>query len=149
MEKRWGAVWFIALFMLFFAAAPACAESWFSITGDPADPAADTVQVAPDTVVVFTTLRVMKIRANRAVTRAGYDGVPYRSYVSTVQIDCETNEARFRKLELFYGPLWTGPNRVVDYPENEMPKMVFMDLQPNPVERIVQAACVVGKIQTR
>ena len=127
----------------------AWADIWFSITGDPGDATVDTVQVAPDSVVVFSNLRVMKIRTSRAAPRQGFDGAPYRSYLSAVQIDCDNNEARFRKLELFNGPLWTGPSREVEYADADMPKMGFLDMQPNPAERIVQAACVVGKVQTR
>ncbi len=127
----------------------AFADDWFSITGDPDDAAANTVQVAPDSVVVFANLRFVKVRTNRAAVRQGYDGIPYRSYVSTAQIDCDTHAARFRKLELFEGPLWTGPHRSLEYAEADMPKMNFRDMLPNPTERIVQAACVVGRVQTR
>lgn len=141
-------IWF-AIGLLVAGQCPALADTWFSISGDPLNAGVDTVQVAPDTVVVFGDLRVMKIRTNRAAMRQGYDGVPFRSYVSTVQIDCESRDARFRKLELFFEASWSGPSRVIDYADREMPKMAFQDMRPNPVERIVQAACEVGKVQSR
>ncbi|APW38386.1 hypothetical protein RD110_15275 [Rhodoferax koreense] len=127
----------------------AFADSWFSITGDPLDPAVETVQVAPDTVVVFGDMRVMKIRTNRAAVRKGFDGLPFRSYESSVQIDCTTREANFRRLELFDDALWRGAGRVLDFANAAMPRMLFQDMRPNPVERIVQAACDVGKVQNR
>lgn len=139
----------VAFFLLLAVHGVTFAETWFSIAGNPLDSAIDTVQAAPDTVVVFGNLRVMKIRTNRAAVRQGYDGLPFRSYLSTVQIDCESRDTRFRKLELFDEALWRGPSRMIDYADREMPKMVFQDMRPNPVARIVQAACEVGKVQSR
>ena len=122
---------------------------WLTMAGDLTTPQVDTVEVSPDSVTVFKNLRVMKIRTNRAANRITYDGLPYRSYHGTVHIDCDAKQARFRQMRYFLGPLWTGEARNVEYPEGDMPPVAFRDLNPNPVARIVQAACAIGTVQSR
>ena len=117
------------------------AELWLTLAGDPQNQQADTVQVQPDTLVVFAEFRTIHIRVNRAGARPGYDGQPYRSYNGLVHVNCEAQKARFRKLQLFANPLWAGAERSVEYTDKNMPPMAFVGIQPNPNKRIVQAAC--------
>ena len=130
-------------------AQPKPAEVWLTITGDSRAAAADTVQFSPESVVVFADLRTMRIRVSRAHDRKGYDDRPYRAYVSTVHIDCMRLTARFRQLQLFAGPLWTGASRVIAYRDADMPPMAFNEIEPNPSARIVQAACSIDRVQAR
>lgn len=117
------------------------AELWLTLAGDPQIPQVDTVQVQPDTLVVFAEFRTIHIRVNRAGTRPGYDGQPYRSYNGLVHVNCDSKKARFRKLQLFADPIWAGAERSVEYTDKNMPPMAFAGMQPNPNTRIVQAAC--------
>jgi len=135
-------------------AAPACGPAlaqthWLTIVGDMTDPAVDTVEVSPDSVVGLDELRVMKIRTNRKQERITYDHKPYRSYFGSIQIDCVRKEARFRQIRYFLGPMWTGAARDVEYPEAAMPPVALRDFQPNPVQRIVQAACNISSVRSR
>jgi hypothetical protein len=135
--------------LLAAGAGNAHAQSWFTVLGDIGDTSVDTVQVAPDTVAAFADLRAMTIRTSRGRLRTGFDGASYRSYVAQVHVDCDSRIARFKQLDLFAAPMWTGARREFRYADAEMPRMVFKDMQPNPVERIVQAACTVQNVQTR
>lgn len=132
------------------ACAPVFAQSvWLAITGDATDAGVDTVEVSPDSVLVFQQLRVMKIRVNRASERVGFDELPYRSYLATVQVDCSAKKAHFRQLQLFAGPMRTGADRRLAYAEDHMRQMLFRDMEPNPVARIVLAACTIPSVQSR
>ena len=123
--------------------------TWLTVVGDAQDASADTVQIEPESVVVFSSLRTIRIRVSRGRERSGYDNRPYRSYIASVQIDCPHESASFRQIQLFLGPLWTRDSRVLNYREADMPPMVFRDIQPNPSSRIVQAACSIERVQTR
>lgn len=116
-------------------------ELWLTVIGDVTNPAVDTVEVATSTVAREGELRLMKIRTHRMHERVTFESKPYRSYLGQIQIDCTAEEARFRELRYFRGPLWTGQVRDVAFPRDAMPKVVFRDVQPNPVQRIVRAAC--------
>lgn len=123
--------------------------TWLTVVGDVADASSDTVQIEPESVVVFSSLRTIRIRVSRGHERTGYDDRPYRSYIASVQIDCSNLSASFRQIQLFQGPHWSRDSRVLNYREADMPPMVFRDIQPNPSARIVQAACSIDRVQTR
>jgi len=124
-------------------------ESWLTVQGNPTDPAADTVQVAPETIAVFDTLRSVQVRVNRAARRDTYDGGQYQSYRATVEVNCQTKTAQFRRHQYFLVPLWTGESRIVEHQEGNLPPVMFRSLTPNPVQRIVQAACTLQEVKTR
>ncbi|MBP7564539.1 MAG: hypothetical protein KA795_00890 [Burkholderiaceae bacterium] len=130
-------------------AARAAQTTWLTIMGDPSDAASDVVQIEPESVVVFSNLRTIRIRVSRAHPRKGYDERPYRGFIGAVHIDCANATARYRQLQLFSGPLWTGASRVVNYTDAAMPPMAFRDIEPNPTARIVQAACTIDRVQTK
>lgn len=124
------------------------ADTWLTVAGDPQNQDADTVQVKPDTIVAFSELRTMQIRVNRSQPRPSYDGGPYRSYRAIAHIKCQTKDAKFRRLELYAGPLWTGASRTIEYQETKMPLMAFNDMRPNPNGRIIQAACTLQSVKS-
>ncbi|RZL67062.1 MAG: hypothetical protein EOP77_05985 [Variovorax sp.] len=141
-----------AVALLCLAAGVAAAAdrlTWLTVVGDSGSATSDSVQIEPESMMVFSGLRTIRIRVSRAHERTGYDDRPYRSYIASVQIDCSNLSANFRQLELFRGPLWTGDARVLNYREADMPLMVFRDVQPNPTSRIVQAACSIERVQTK
>ena len=131
------------------AAAAADRLTWLTVVGDSASAASDSVQIEPESVVVFASLRTIRIRVSRSHERTGYDDRPYRSYIASVQIDCSNLSASFRQIQLFMGPRWSGDSRILNYREADMPPMVFRDFQPNPTSRIVQAACSIDRVQTK
>lgn len=152
VSPRASSIGFALAAALLVACAPAGAApltTWFTLLGNPDDARADTVQIEPETVVVFSNLRTMRIRTSRGQERSGYDGRAYRSYVAMVHIDCNDKSARFRQIQLFAGPLWTGNQRIVNYDDAQMPPMAFRDMRPNPAERIVLAACTIDRVQSR
>lgn len=114
-----------------------------TVTGDPADPSADTVQVDPEMVSVQGDLRTMRVWVSRALPRTSWDGVPYRSYESQVVFNCARQRARYVSIQYFEEPLWAGaPFKTVDYSTGPVRWMRFVDVDPNPSARIVRAACV-------
>ena len=100
----------------------------------------DTVQVDP--VARDTEPRVMGVRVSRSAPRISWDGVPYRSYVAEVEFDCTLRTARYLGITFFLEPLWQGaPVRTVDYRADDPRRMEFREIDPNPTQRIVSAAC--------
>ncbi len=84
----------------------------------------------------------MAIRVNRARPRARWHGVAYRSYTATVAIDCTAKAGRYVSLDFFRLPLWKGTSHNTStYASTEMRPMQFLDISPNPTERMVKAAC--------
>ncbi|MFZ4287443.1 surface-adhesin E family protein [Variovorax sp. HJSM1_2] len=129
------------------AAAPVVEPIWLTILGDPLDPLSETVQVDVTSAVVFDTSRLVSIRANRSQDRMARDGQAFRSYVSSVMIDCETGVARHRSQMLYAGPLWTGSMRSVVYDEKDVRMLAFRDMAANPKDRIVKAACSINTVK--
>lgn len=116
--------------------------AWFTVLGDPKDPALNTIEVDPVPVSVQGETRTMKIRVSRSLPRTSWDGVPYRSYTSTVQFDCANKTARYLSLDFYKEPLWKGESHQTStYPEGVVRQMAFRDVTPNPTQRLIRAAC--------
>jgi hypothetical protein len=114
---------------------------WFTITGDPRDASVDTVEVDPVAVSAAGDRKTMNVRVNRARERLNWEGVPYRSYESQVVFSCRAKKAEYLVATFYMAPLWQGmPHKTTDYADNPRP-MLFLDVVPNPTERIVRAAC--------
>jgi len=115
---------------------------WFTVAGDPANAALNTVQVDPVPVDVKDGVRTMRVRVSRSLPRTSWDGVPYRSYESLVVFDCAKDSARYLSITYFTQPLWAGPSsQTVSYATGEPRLMLFRDVEPNPTQRILHAAC--------
>lgn len=116
------------------------APTWFTVVGDPLDEDSNTVQVNP--VTREADPRKMQVRVSRSAPRISWDGVPYRSYVATVLFDCQRHIARYLAIRYHLTATWQGtPHRVVDYAAGPPRLMEFRDMVPNPMARIVAAAC--------
>lgn len=121
---------------------------WFTVAGNPLDPAVDTVQVDPVTIGFDgdgdgdsrpLSMR-MNLRVNRSVERINWKKGPYRSYESQVVFDCQARRGAYLQVRYYMQPLWQGgPHNVADYRGNPRP-MLFRDMEPNPVSRIVRPA---------
>jgi hypothetical protein len=74
------------------------ADTWLTITGDPANSANHYIQVNAAAIDIKDDLRVIPVRINRATlwTAAG-EGVQFRSVATEVQIDCTQQTARYVK----------------------------------------------------
>jgi hypothetical protein len=138
-----GMVKHLVLYSLMGLAGSAMAEaSWFTIMGDAANPAVDTIEVDAVPVTTAGHLRTLRVRVSRAQPRQSWDGVPYRSYRSEVVFDCKSRSARYSMLEFFHQPGWAGqPHNKSIYAESAPRWMAFVDVEPNPTERIIRAAC--------
>ncbi len=116
--------------------------TWLNVLGDPKDVAVNTIEVDPIPVAVNGDLRTMKIRVSRSVQRTSWDGVPYRSYTSTVLFDCASKTARYLSLDFYMEPAWQGTShKTSTYPPDVKRPMEFRDVTPNPTQRLVRAAC--------
>ena len=132
--------WFALLAVLCCSGAQA-ASNWFTITGDPADGAVDTVQVDPATIRTDGARKVMAVRVSRAAERRNAENLPYRSYESQVAVDCRARRAGYTYAIFYAAPLWQGqPLRTNDYAGSPRP-MLLRDVDPNPTQRIIRAAC--------
>lgn len=145
MRKSQSLLLVSALFCMLLAPARA-ASPWLTVVGDVDDAASDTVQVDPTLKAVNGELRSMAIRVNRASMRTSPDGVLFRSYIAQVEFNCLKAEARFQTVSYFLSPLWHGvAHRTVVFTPANARLMRFRDMDPNPVERIVRAACMAGR----
>jgi hypothetical protein len=115
---------------------------WLTIVGDPDNPRENTVQVDPVPLSVSGENRTLRVRLSRSSQRVNPDGVPYRSFESTVLFDCATNTARYLETRFYDRPGWSGEvSKVLAYPDHPPRAMLFRDLEPNPSQRIIHAAC--------
>ena len=115
--------------------------SWLTVIGSAEDPNVDTILIDPTPLDVEGHLRWMTLRLNRAKQRTSTDGIVFRSFTSVIEFDCEKRTARFTKTQFYSGPLWTSPGRTMDYPASMVRPMVFREIEPNPRERVIKAAC--------
>lgn len=115
---------------------------WLTITGAPENPSLNTVQVDPVPLERGEDQRTMRVRVSRATQRMSWDGVPYRSYESNVLFDCRDNTARYLTITFFRQPGWKGEShQTVDYSRGAPRWMEFREMEPNPHQRILHAAC--------
>ena len=135
-----GVRWWLGCFGQ-LAAGLAAGAAWFTVAGNPDDPAADTVQVDPVAVMLAGERRTMNLRVSRSQDRANWEGVPYRSYEARVAFECRAKKAEYRFARFYMAPLWQGEaHKTTDYSNNPRP-MRFLDMAPNPTDRIIRAAC--------
>ena len=130
------------LLALWSAAGVQAQSSWLTVTGDPADPAVNTIEVDPTPVSVNANGRVMWVRVSRSAPRTSWDGVAYQSYRAQVLFDCPRNSASYAAIDFYLAPLWQGePYQTSVYGPEARRSMQFLDVTPNPTARIVRAAC--------
>lgn len=137
---------------LLWGTAPAQPDNeWLTMAGEgemPYKTDQDLIQVHPQSIQIGPEFRTMEVRVNRNVQRTNWDGVPYRSYVSTVEVDCTKKTARYVLMHYYLTPVWSGPvYKTIAYPPQQLRMMAFRDVVPNPRERIVKAACLGTTIQ--
>lgn len=114
---------------------------WFTVVGNPGDPLVDTVQVDPVAAQVEGHRKTMSLRVSRASPRLNWEQLPYRSYEARVVFDCRGRKGSYLHATYYPVPLWAGePHNVTDYSNHPRP-VLFRDIEPNPTERIVRAAC--------
>ena len=131
----------VVLLMLALPAAYA-QTAWLTIVGDPRDPSVNTIEVDPVPLATSDGQKTMRIRVSRSEPRVNWDGIPYRSYESTVQFDCLGNTARYLEISFYMQPGWAGEiHKVVTYPASMPRWMLFREVEPNPYQRIIHAAC--------
>ena len=138
------------LFLVLVLVCPAAyaQTEWLTIVGDPANPLADTIQVDPMPVSVAGDYRTMRVRVSRSDHHVNWDGVPYRSYESSVLFDCVSNTARYLEIHFYMQPVWAGEvHKVVTYTSGLPRWILFREVEPNPYQRIIHAAC--GAFQRR
>lgn len=116
---------------------------WLSIVGEAQNATADTVEVDASSAVAFESMRLIKLRVNRAKPRPGFDGLPYQSYYSTAIVDCTALKAWHRTISLFERPLWRGQMRIREYTETDGHGVTFSEMEPNPRDRLIKAACAI------
>ena len=124
------------------------ADTWLTIVGDPANSANHYIQVNAAAIEIKDDLRVIPVRINRATlwTATG-EGTQFRSVVTAVQIDCTRQTARYVKAAFYVQPDFRGePFRVTTYGGDDIRPMIFKDMNDDPHERIIKAACSVKNV---
>ncbi len=133
------------LFIWFSLWSSACLHAqgdWLNIMGDPANETVNTIEVNPTPLSISGETRIMLIRVSRSADRVSWDGLPYRSYLSEVVFDCTNKTARYLWIDYYTQPAWKGePYKRSVYSQSEPRPMQFLDVEPNPNQRIIRATC--------
>lgn len=117
-------------------------NSWFTVLGDAQDPNVTTIEVDPVPVAVYGEFRTMRVRVNRPVLRATREGTVFRSFTSKVLFDCSKKTARYISVDFYMQALWQGESyKSENYPASDLRAMEFREVNPNPRDRIIRAAC--------
>jgi hypothetical protein len=133
----------VGLAALLMSAGVRAADTWLTITGDPANSANHYIQVNAAAIDIKDELRIIPVRINRATlwTTAG-DGIQFRSVVTEVQIDCAQQTARYVTAAFYTQPDFRGqPFKVTTYAGDDIRPMIFKDIDDDPNARIIKAAC--------
>ena len=138
----------ISLAAVLGAAGVHAADTWLTITGDPANSANHYIQVNVAAIEVKDDLRTIPVRINRATLWAtAGEGIQFRSVVTEVQIDCTQQTARYVKAAFYAQPDFHGePFRVATYAGDDVRPMIFKDIEDESNPRIIKAACSVKNV---
>lgn len=121
--------------------AQAAPTPWLTVAGDPVDPRADTIQMNPLFIMKDGPRRIMEVRVSRSQPRTSTDGIRFRSFHGLIEFDCDARVARFVSSQFFHAPLWRDPGKKLDFPESAWRPVEFRGFEPNPRDKVVQAAC--------
>lgn len=133
----------LEVLLVMAAALPAQANSnWLTMVGNPVDPDTSTIEVYVPASFVLNNQLSMNVRVNRAKQNVSSDGIPFRSYTATILVDCVGKSMRFTAAAFYLTPLWEGnPHKVVSWSVQEVRPVLFRNFEPNPKDKIFQAAC--------
>lgn len=144
IRMRWiGRKTFLVMLLPCVGLAAHAQSDWLTVSaGDAGSADSDIVEVDADSGATKSGIRTMDIRVSRSKVRSSWDGVQYRSYNAAVAIDCAAKTGRYVSLDFYRLPLWKGTShRTSTYTSAELRPMQFLDVFPNPTERIIRAAC--------
>lgn len=127
---------------LFCSAGALANSNWLTIMGDPLDAGAGTIEIDPTSRAIQGDRRSLLIRVSRPQERTSTDGVSFRSYLASVEFDCIQRNARFLSVDFYQQSLWQGtPHKSMVYGSAQIRPLVFRFFEPNPLEKLLQAAC--------
>ena len=136
MKKIFAVCW------LAWGCAASANPNWLTIVGDPLNPAVAIIQIDLNAAIVASDQRTMFVRVSRPQERTSNDGVIFRSYHANVLFDCSQKSARFVSVDFYEQALWQGkPHKSMTYGPTQIRPLVFRFFEPNPLEKLVRAAC--------
>ena len=103
-------VWLLTLaFFLALDAAIAHDQShWLTMVGTPGKPDENTIEVRPASFAATANPPSLDIRVNRSAPSVSSEGIPFRSYMVTILVDCGEKTARFTTASFYMMPMWEG-----------------------------------------
>lgn len=118
-------------------------NSWLTLLGDPFDPQTDVVQVDPQSRPPSLAQPTLNVRVSWSTLRTSWDNVPYRSYMSTVVVDCSEKTARYAEITFYMMPLWQGkPHKTSIFAATQPRPLLLRDMQISPAVSVIKAACM-------
>ena len=112
------------------------------MVGMPGEANTNIIEVQPASLVTTANQPSLNIRVNRINPSISSEGIPFRSYIATVLIDCTEKTARFTSAAFYMMPLWEGKaHKVVFWSAAEIRPVLLRNFEPNPREKIIRAAC--------
>lgn len=126
-----------------YVATVSAQANWLTVVGHQHEPQNDVVQVLVPLKLADESVQTLTVRVNRSGLRSSWDNVPYRSYTSTVVVDCEKKSGHYSEINFYLMPMWEGkPHNTSVFSFAQWRPMRFRDMTPNPTERIIKAACL-------
>lgn len=115
------------------------ADDWLTVYGDPAQGAADLIQIRPASISRQGHFTI-EVRVTRSAPREAYGGGQYRGHHSTAVVDCDTHTAWYVQMKFYGQPNWAGPVIMErSFRPGEAP-VAFKQI-PEQADRLVKAAC--------
>ena len=131
-----------AVACLIWSCGASASSNWLTIMGNPLDPAVATIEIDPTQLSPQGERRTMMLRVSRPQQRISTDGVAFRSYLANVEFDCVQRNARFISVDFYELSGWQGkPHKSMAYGPAQIRPLAFRYFEPNPLEKLVQAAC--------
>lgn len=117
-------------------------NNWLTLVGDPRNPTADYIQLAPRSISRDKNLRTVLVRVSPVHSRTSKEGIVFRSFEGRAAIDCQSRTARILQASFYAEPDFRGiPARSVVFKPDDVRPLAFREVSGKPTQRVVQAAC--------
>lgn len=115
-------------------------EVWFTLHGDPDEPAKNLVQVLPEPVGVDQRV-LLDLRVSRDTVRTSFNGQRYRSYYAKVVVHCTDRTAWYLSLSYYGLPQWEGKVLSREQHAPGSAPVLLKDVPGEPYKGMIAAAC--------
>lgn len=125
-------------------------EQWFTLAGNVAGDDSDYIQIDPRSIRARDGFRDIDLRVSRKSERVSMDGVKFRSFTGSAEVDCPRKAARFTTATFFAKPHFAGdPVKVLEFGPDVVRPVAFRGIEGDYAGRLIASACAVGAARNR